>query len=197
LEKLLTSILKHKGFPSTATFQDVYSSSSIQLRCFATEVQTASTKEFSLKKSPTTSVLLAVRASMSIPFFYTPVQDPTTHLYLFDGGIIHSSPFVYLNPEEIQDSIGVVFQTATHPILNSIQDVFNAVLDTMIYRRVHDLKEKFHRKVIFIPEGDVSWLNFQATREERLTMIQLAKDATELFLTTTSKYHSRRRYSVC
>jgi len=196
IEGLITSILKHKGFGPDATFEDLAKHHHLQLRCFATELQTSKIREFSTSKTPRISVKHALRASMSLPLFYTPVEEENGSL-LVDGGILHNLPLVFLNEQERNETWGVLFTVENQSVAKPVTDVMQYI------RYIHDsvtlIKnivyiEKFHNRLICIPADVFGALDFQETRESRQKLINLAYQKTREFLFTRSKL--ARRYSA-
>jgi len=197
LEKFLASVLKQKGFSPATTFEELQKRCSIQFTCFATELETASGCRFNVHTTPTMPVILAIRASTCIPFYYTPIRDPrSNHLYV-DGGMIHSSPFAFMTFEEIQDSIGILFETPICSNIESIGQIAHSLFTTILYQRMIEIRKKYSIKLIVIPDCKISWLDFQPSIEDRNTMITTAQTATELFLKMSMKRKTvLRRVSV-
>ena len=195
LEKFVISLLKQKGFGPSATFADLEKAGCMRFRCFASEMETASIKEFSAKKTPNASVVFATRASMSIPFFYTPVRDPETGHMLLDGGLLQSCPIVYLTPEEIESSLGIVFEYPLSKSFESLQEIAGGIIDIVAYSRYREIRSRYPSKLLVLPYPGISWLHFEASTEIRKQMIQIASKKTELFLNTPS-YRPMRRFSV-
>lgn len=83
------------GLPETLTFAELESVGARDLRVFATDLNICNTREFSAAKTPDTSVVGAVRASMSIPLMYAawqfPDGKPDNHVYV-DGGTVYNYP---------------------------------------------------------------------------------------------------------
>lgn len=200
LEKFISSILKLKGFHPDATFEQVAAKHQKHFRCFATELQTLQIREFSAKKTPTTSVKFAVRASMSLPLFYTPVKDSATGALLVDGGLINSLPLVFLKDSEILESWGVLFtkeqKTKIEPIDNVIE-VCKYIYDSCTSSRNMPRMEKYRDRLICISTGDYNPLYFEETREKKMELIQRAYVATKKFMYSfTKSAKPQRRFSA-
>ncbi len=202
LEKLVGSILRAKGFAADATFRQVAPSFRVNFRCYATELQTLRRREFSLKKTPDASILLAVRASMALPFVYTPVIDPVTKNFLCDGGLLHNLPLVFLTPEEQAETWSVYFDSVKRPEdkVENAFDYFQYIYTATTYMKTIPWVKRFSDQMIQIPIQLHTALNFEVSREERLALLDSAARATETFLahipTTPFTPSSRRRYSV-
>ena len=114
IEKLFIVLLRAKGLSPEITFREFSEKFPERptLRIFATEVATRSLKEFSLGKTPDVCLKFAIRASVSIPIIFTPVED-LSGSYFVDGGIISNFPFHVLTDEERERAIGITFYKYT------------------------------------------------------------------------------------
>ncbi|WP_420429024.1 patatin-like phospholipase family protein [Kordiimonas sp.] len=83
------------GLPESLTFEGLNERGGRDLTVFATDLTTCNTREFSFEQTPQTSVVGAVRASMSIPLMYAawqfPGGEPDDHVYV-DGGVAYNYP---------------------------------------------------------------------------------------------------------
>ncbi|WP_020400621.1 patatin-like phospholipase family protein [Kordiimonas gwangyangensis] len=83
------------GLPADVTFNGLAASGARDLKVFATDLTSCNTREFSAECTPDTSVVGAVRASMSIPLMYSawqfPDGKPDNNIYV-DGGTVYNYP---------------------------------------------------------------------------------------------------------
>lgn len=81
------------GLDGNATFADMQDRGCRKLYVFSCNINTQEIREFSIDKSPEQSVAEAVRASMSIPFFFKAFKFTRgdDHIYV-DGGTIYNYP---------------------------------------------------------------------------------------------------------
>jgi NTE family protein len=196
LEKLISSILRQKGFAPTATFADLQKRCSVSLRCYATELQTSRIREFSTSLTPTTEVRLAIRASMSLPFLYTPVKDPKSEALLMDGGLLNNLPMVFLEEHHIHETWGVLFQTSqkiTSEPVKDITEFLRYIYDGATLMRSSIFLERHGDRIIQIPTDDFGALSFDESKETRLALIELARKTTSKFLYSDQK--PARRFS--
>jgi len=199
LEKLIVSILRQKGFPATATFADLAKRCPIALKCYASELQTSRVREFSTSLTPTTEVRLAIRASMSLPFLYTPVKDPESDALLMDGGLLNNLPMVFLQEHHIYETWGVLFKTSVKEVAQPVKDVMEVlkyVYDGATLMRSSFFLEKYGDRVICIPTDDYSALNFDESHESRRQLIELARKTTVEFLYSGGRPNPVRRFSA-
>jgi hypothetical protein len=196
LDKLLSSFLVRKGYSPDVTFQGLLKAP-CAFRCYATDIQANSVKEFSLQKTPTVSVKLAVRASMSLPVLYTPVEDPLTKHLLMDGGILHNLPLVFLNGKERAETMAVLFIKSNEYVKKEkldLLDLFQCVYDSMTYMRNEPFIQAYKQYIVLIPLKNVSALHFDLSKDQKKELIDLAAEETRKYLFTQDK-KPMRRYS--
>lgn len=91
----ITRQVTKAGLPEGLTFEGLIKRCGRELKVFATDLTTCNVREFSYDQTPRTSVVGAVRASMSIPLMYSPWQfadgEPDDHIYV-DGGVVYNYP---------------------------------------------------------------------------------------------------------
>lgn len=198
LLQLCKSLLKIKGFAVDLTFQDL--SPKKTLRIFATDLVTQTSREFSQKQTPTVRVVDALRASMCLPLYFTPVRDPLTGHLLTDGGVIGNYPIVFIPPFEAQNAIGITFDDHK-PIqksIDSVQDYFHKVLSCLWIHINKDIYETYAANTIIIPCSLYPPYNFEASASEKKALFACGVNAAYAFLKTPQKArHIHRRRSVC
>lgn len=201
LEKLVGSILRAKGYSTDLTFRQLASQCSrVSFRCYATELQTLRLREFSARRTPDASVLFAVRASMALPFIYTPVVDPVSKHFLCDGGLLHNLPVVFLTPEEQAETWSVYFdsvQTKEEKVENAF-DYFQYIYTATTYMKTKPWVKRFAHQMIQVPIQLHTALDFGVTKEDRQILMDTAARATDTFLEYKPPLtqRPRRRYSV-
>jgi predicted acylesterase/phospholipase RssA len=201
LEKLIHSILRQKGFSASTTFADLALSCPIQFRCYATEIQSSTIREFSAKATPTTSVLFAVRASMSLPFLYTPVKDPHSSDILMDGGILHNHPISFLTSAEAADTLSVQFieDISYEPSQEDpgILDMFRYVYNGVIRLRANPYDTIYPENILSIPMGSAETaMSFEQSTEDKAAAIAIGEQKTTEFLQENHRPLPRRRFSA-
>jgi len=199
VEKLLGVLLRAKGHSPEITFQEFSEKFPERptMRIFATEVSKSSLKEFSQKETPTVTLKFAVRASVSIPMIFTPVEDLSGALFV-DGGIIAHFPFHTLTDTERAETIGITFhinkfQVGTTPITN-ILDYFKQLYSSAYFHQEERLYRDWSHRIIVVRPLNSSPFNFEASPEEKELLMEAGRvSALEFFRTAPLKL--RRRYS--
>jgi NTE family protein len=194
LTRVMEAFLREKGLPPTVTFGDLAAKGHKGLRVFAANINTGTLKEFSAHATPGYSVANAVRASMTIPYYYQPFKCPDTgHIY-YDGGVISNYPIQYLSDADARNTLGVLF---THKIDTvehlELKDIL--LRPIQIALRSRTILDKFQDQTIVVPLGSRSSVHFEITKEEKMALIDLGRVAATTFLSSLRK-KPVRRYSV-
>jgi len=205
LKRFLQSFLRIKTYSPTLTFQEwaQLNPSGIQLRILATDLNRIEPKEFSLAKTPTVPIVDALRASMSLPFFFMPVHDTETGHLLADGGVLSNFPMNLLTEEELEETWGISFEYTTSKV-EAIPDFLafmNQIYSTLTIPRTYATQQKYRDQCILIKSGEYKAWDFAISKEMKEHLIQDGKDAALQYIQTHSslrfaKHKPSRRYSV-
>lgn len=193
LDKFLESLVKNKGFSKSITFQELYDKTKKMLRCFAVELNSSSFIEFSYKTTPHTSILFALRASMCIPGYFTPlIKDNKMYV---DGGILNNYPVDLLTREEQDRTIGITFNECNieKENIDSLEEYLYQIISCSY--AIHT--KKSIKNEIVIPCGNFPLWKFDASQEERIYLIECGRKAVEDYISTYKNNIPLRRYSVC
>jgi NTE family protein len=141
-------------------------------RCWATDLNDRKIKEFSADKTPNFKIIDALRASMALPLYFTPVVDPVTGHLLSDGALLGNLPIHHLMEDELGQTVGITFcneQPETKPdnIQLDLFGFFGAIFNSLVQSRNEDVKRKYSHRIIEIPVGSFASWNFEATYDER------------------------------
>jgi len=203
LELFIIKYLNKKGFTKSSTFHDLHSKTGFSIRMWATDIQTSSLIEFSSHKTPTYPVVSALRASMSLPIIFTPVNDLRTNNLLVDGGCIVNYPIRYLTDYEKQSCLGLSFinkNPKKNVGIDSILTYFQNL--ALLYYSSEDKNyTEYASKTIFSPCGEYPSWNFDINEEERKKLFDTGyKSANDFLLAnsnnSTTIYKGMRRRSV-
>ena len=198
LDRLLNVLLRAKGFPPNLKFADL-SGSQPALRVFAVDINVCEHKEFSAAATPRVELRQAVRASMSIPLFFTPVKDPDTGNSLVDGGLIAHFPFHHLSHSERLETIGIAF-SSVHKISDTIPlniGLFVLQLYFSVYHHQNvRLLNEWGNRIIIIPCGQFPSIYFDAEVEHKKALLQSGRDGVEEFFSRKAAPPSHRRKSL-
>jgi NTE family protein len=198
LESMLRVLLKHKGLGPHATFSEL-SDSTPRLRVYATNLTKSSIKEFSKEKTPDVELLFALRSSMSLPLYYTPVREGMTGDTYVDGGVLHNLPMAFLREEELHTTWGCMFSQPEGAHSDPMESVFSYMkhlYNSMLQMRYEGLLVPMNHRICRIPCGHISPVHFSATSAERAAMLDYGARAAETFLYGPPGWRIVRRNSV-
>jgi len=196
LEKLVHSVFRIKGVSTDLTFEQAVEKGMPLLRIFATDLNTCSFIEYSAKKTPSTPIIFALRASMCIPLYFNPVQDPHTKHLLVDGGVIANYPIEYLSEEEQKESLGLKFNDVRTQVESheSLIVFLNQLLSaSYVSSRI---SSRHDNRTIVIPCGEYPSWNFEASKEDRKLLYNIGCKAVNDFMKLKRSVNGLRRYSV-
>ncbi|MDF5725053.1 MAG: AAA-like domain-containing protein [Rhizonema sp. PD37] len=189
------------------SFNDIYKATNIYLAIVACDLNAKQPIVFDKDNRPNDFVSFAVRASISIPGFFTPISIPNTGQVLVDGGLLLNYPIELLH-EQAQKArsvlIGVRFKgkptylenpkiwQTSQASLQAMQQAGNVPSDKII-------KDANYIE-IEIDVQDFDFLNFNLTKEKKSELVRLGENATELALSKwklqpQSQYHKREPQS--
>ena len=195
IDRFISSILRQKGFSPDVTFEEVHKKYPIELRCFATELQTSRLRQFSFRMTPKVSVKFAIRASMALPILYAPIMEPETGAMLVDGGVLNNLPLVFLNANEMKETWCVFFKGPRNEVtgpVTSLTEFFKLVFDSTLLLKSLPYLEKFKDRIILVPTNIMKMVEFQQTADERKSVIGDAYEVTKQFLFTQGNKPARR-----
>jgi predicted acylesterase/phospholipase RssA len=198
LKHFLERVLHHKGFGPTVTFRDLAASGHVKdVRIWASDIQNLKPIEFSATKTPDIQVVFAIRASMAFPLYFIPLKHPETGNLLVDGGVFDNYPISLLSESEAEQTLGITFAIAKRPVEVTDLGGFVSLLTAGYYMPSYQkLIEKHADRTIVIQCGEFPSLNFEATQEERLDLIEHGRVAARRFLERVGSQKPTRRHSV-
>ena len=196
LEKLVHSVFRVKGVPIDLTFEQAVQRDMPLLRIFATDLNTCSFIEFSAKKTPDTPIIFALRASMCIPLYFNPIQDPRTKHLLVDGGVIANYPIDYLTEDEQEESIGLKF----NDVITTVESHESLIvfLNQLLAASFVSMKKsnRHYNKTITIPCGEYPSWNFEASKEDRKLLYDIGYKAANDYMKLKRNIQKHRRHSI-
>lgn len=178
-------------------FEELVNCGGMELKVYATDLFTRSLKEFSTTATPTVPIAEAVRASMSIPFYFDAWRfsnnNPDDHFYV-DGGVLYNFPIGAFDDLEngIANSRTLGFQldnlsgqdTFTPFEHGDIGKYTKSLLDTLLYTQSVALAKSAVEvaRTIDIDHLGVGATDFEIDNATKNKLIQSGWDATLTFL---------------
>ena len=197
LESLFRVVLKIDPFITFSKFNEL-KLSNIGFRCWATDLKEHTTCEFSLEKTPDVKILDALRASMSLPLYFTPFPHPNTGNLLSDGGIQGNLPLHLLSERQHDSCIGIGFATSNTEKKNpdDIMNFMSSIFSCLIHSRHENLLKKLESKIIRIPLYNTASWDFEISRERRIELIKCGYSAGLSWFTKKPVSQLPRRHSL-
>lgn len=184
LDRLLRALLKMRGLQPDTTFGDL--SGTATLRVYAADIHACGVREFSAAKTPRVPLRIAVAASMAIPLYFTPVEDPETGHLLVDGGLIAHFPFHHLSDLERQETLGIAF-AQEHKVKSDTElKSFAAFFLQLYYSVYHPQNERlfsaWRHRILFLPCGEFPTMQFDSSEDQKGGLIAAGRRGATEFL---------------
>jgi NTE family protein len=198
LHRLIEACLHVKGLPSEFTFEECYQQFGLSLRIVATDLNDAIPVTFSYTDTPQYRISDAVRASMTVPYYFQPFLCPETGHYLVDGGVISNYPLFVLPEEEHVRTISILIRTS----VERVEDLMGLGIDELITRPLNvALREKTNIETRFydagciqIILGELNILEFSMDEATKNRIIQMGTEAVQNYF--RNRPIIRRRNSI-
>ena len=174
--------LQEKLGSEQATFGDLHDAGGLDLRAYATNLNTRHIYEFSYQKTPDVPLADAVRASMAVPLFFTAVN--INGQVFVDGGTVFDYPLAGFAQEEIGNTLGLAFAQSSvvatedqddlvfgyDQPLQYIQRLVNVL--QRVQSPVFALHDFLQESTILIETGGVNSLNFKLSKEQKYQLVE-------------------------
>jgi NTE family protein len=174
-----------------ATFRDLHEAGGLDLRVYATDLNTKQIREFSFAKTSGVPLAAAVRASMSVPLFFT-APEIDGHLYI-DGGTVFDYPITGFGAGEILHTLGLAFSGSASVAAGDDEDTeFGYSQPAQYIRRLATVIERIQAPVlalhgelkentILIDTGKINSLNFRLSEQDKNFLIESGRRAVQEF----------------
>ncbi|HMU85073.1 MAG TPA: patatin-like phospholipase family protein [Leptospiraceae bacterium] len=184
------------------TFQDFKDLGCRNMHVFATNLNTRSVEEFSVRRTPEVRVVDAVLASLSIPAYFQSFQfpdgKPNSHIYVDGGALLNYPITAFDTPDKNRrgalkanpDTIGFHLELLGHEFPTSDLEfgTFSKWAQTL-YETVKDVQStlllsspEHMERTVFIDNGGISPIDFEITPEQKTWLIESGRQATEAYL---------------
>lgn len=143
----------------------------------------------------------AVRASMSIPFFYEPAKLGDS--YLVDGVIVSNFPIAIFDDTNPWPTFGIKLSakenayTSINPVHTPI-DFAEAIVSTMMgaHDQMHLDEPGTIERTMFVDTGGIKATNFEITKAQQQQLLQSGRHAAQKFLKTWNFASYQRKYGT-
>ncbi len=194
LQRFLEALFHVRGFSDKISFADLARSGAPGLRIWATNLDAGRLETFDSEQTPDISILMALRASMSIPLYYPPVEHPQTGHYYIDGAVFHPCPVYMIPPEEQAGLLAVwVFTHIKEEAPRTPEAYIVRVLRLFYESRNKDNVSLFKDMVLPIHTDAAHEIEFALTADQKRELFAAGQRAAEGFISARSQSHKRRR----
>jgi predicted acylesterase/phospholipase RssA len=163
---LLRMLLKEKLGKENITFKELFDITKKKLIITVTSISTSNIKYLSYTTSPDHDVILAIRMSVSIPFYYMPVKYNDE--YFIDGGILDNYP-IQLGTKD--KTIGLVVNSDNNIDVNDFSDYLFAAIRLVINGNFINKVRKYNNCTIAINCNETQFIDFQMNKEKKKEFI--------------------------
>lgn len=195
-------ITKKLGLPpdQIVTFQMLKDRGARDLHIFSTDISTKQSKEFSAALTPDFEVALAVRMSMSIPFFFAAVKDD---MQIFvDGGVLRNYAIDLFDPPNgvNRATLGLSLQNVNaKPIkqpVNNIPQYIKALFSTLLGVQNIALGNNLPNleRSVIIDNLGISFIDFGLNAEQKQALVTSGANCTCSYLQDWRKWHDSGTY---
>jgi predicted acylesterase/phospholipase RssA len=194
LQRLVCALLNEKGYGPETTFAELYERSGMKLRVYATDLNSATLVEYSPASTPTYPLAYAVRASMSIPYYFQPVTCPQTGHMLVDGGVITNYPLAWMSEADRADTLAICFwnKVKAKETLELMDMVMQPISIMSAAHQPIDCAPYMHQTVV-VHVGGRSPVHFGIGQEDKEALLELGRKGVREYF---ARMRPVRRYSV-
>lgn len=200
LVRFLQALLTIKGYPADLTFEGLKAMKGpYALEVVASNLTSGLPVIFSATKTPEVKIVDALRASMSLPFYFWPVHIGDS--LLVDGGVHGLYPMNLLTPEEQKEALGIILLQSIgtwnkfdgpDAFILRLYEITSQSKSVLLYERYKD-------NTIRITTPPISSLKFGLSTEERKKLFDAGLKAVDNYIKEHSeavRLSRRRRASI-
>ena len=181
IEYIMKRLIQAKGFNSDITLQQLFDITKKKLMIATVCLNTQQICYISYENHPNLPLCLAIRMSISIPIYYTPVIH--NNMYYIDGGFIDNYP-IGLYKDRLDDVIGI-YLVESKNITNKIENlemylflVMQCLMEGVTYNAINGY-EKYTIQVNLKP---IIALNYNVTNDKKKEMYECGYQSTIKYL---------------
>jgi predicted acylesterase/phospholipase RssA len=181
IKLLFSKFLESKFNVKDITFEELFNLTNKKLIIIGTNLTKFEEVVFSVDKTPSFSVIDAVRISISVPLIFTPVI--INDEMFVDGCLVNNFPINHC-PED--HTIGLYIKFTPNIELNNIQNIvlssFNLACNTLTEKHI----EKYEKYVIKINNPKNTLEYFDLTHEYKEQLLMMGLSGVETFISSLS-----------
>ena len=176
----IANFLKVKYDIDDITFIDLYKLTKKKLSIIGTNFTKSCDTIFNYETYPNMSVLTALRITISIPLYFTPVLFENE--YYVDGGLTNNFPINYCNKET---TLGIYVKSTYKTMINDFRTIIHGCF-SIYHNNVSNKYINDDYNIIMICEENDNPLRFDLSHEDKLSLINKGAETVKNFLSKES-----------
>ena len=195
LYKMIAACLHVKGLSSDLSFKELFDLYGYSLRVIATDLNEAAPIVFSTTTTPNYRVADAVRASMSVPYFFQPFICPESGHLLVDGAVTSNHPLFLLSKEEQARTLSILIRISLDKKDTlEIEDYLLRPLNVLYMQKIEFESTFYDSHCIQIRLDGIDIMDFSLSEEARQDIIQKGEAAVQIYLQGQQKPKRRKSF---
>ena len=175
----IESQLLKKSLNMDITFRELYIWNNIDFQVIVTNLSKQEMEIHNHLNTPNMKVLLSIRMSISIPFFYESIKY--NNCIYTDGGVTNNYPIrIFSNLDNVIGCNLISSENQEKTEINSFDSYIFSLLKC-IKNNILNLTNEETQHTIFINTNGYSTLNFLLTKKEKKALILLGYSCTEKY----------------
>lgn len=183
-EKIVIIIKKmfiNKGYSENITFKELYDKTNKKLIMTATCINNKKIYYYSTDTYPEMNVIKALRMSISIPIYFTPVEYDN-QMYV-DGGCIDNYP-IELFTDKLDQVIGIYVNDTKECIekINNLEDTLLNTFKSMMEGISLRLLKGYEKYSIIINLSNISFMNLKLNKQQKQELYNIGYSSSINFI---------------
>ena len=171
LEYLLIKLLNYKLGKNTVTFFELFELTNKELIISTTCINNSKAKYFNYKFTPDDDVILAIKMSIAVPFYFYPVIFEGNHYV--DGGILDNYPIQFGNKES---TLGFTVVSDKYSQVDDFGNYMIKVIKLFLNASLLNKVRQFKDCTINIVCGEKNFIDFKMDYQAKKIMIDKGYD---------------------
>ena len=166
---VIKRLFKKKNIKEDITLEEFYKLTNKTFYISATCLTTGMNEYFCHKTHPNMNLLKAIRMSVSVPWFYTPVKHDDK-LYV-DGGVIDNYP-ISIFKDQINDVLGIYLLECDKGSIdiNNIEVYSSRVMQCLIHGLNRTVRQGYEKCTIDIHVEFINVLNYEIDKDKKIEL---------------------------
>ena len=173
---IIIKMFNNKGFSEDITFKELYDKIKKKLIMTATCINNKKAYYYSVDTFPDMKVIKALRMSISVPIYFTPVPHEG---YLFiDGGCIDNYP-IQLFQDKLDEVIGIYLSDVNENVenINNIEDILINIFQSMLEGITCNSLKGYEKYSIKLNLSRISLMDLNLNKQKKKELFDIGYNA--------------------